>query len=1194
MPLRYITLAVRHSPAQQSDLDALLGAQMTPSSPQFHRWLTPEQFGDRFGLSTSDVEKVAAWLRSQGLTVDRLARGRNWLAFSGTAGQVSAALHTSFHRFLVDGEMHFANVVPPSVPTALVEIAGGFLGLNDFHMQPYLRPDQFHPLPTGGVPDFTAKGGSHYLAPPDFATIYDINPLYKLSPAIDGTGQTIGVVGESDVTIQDIEAFRTEFGLPSNDPTLVQYAGIDPGYNGAQLEGELDLEWSGSIAPNASVYYYYGPDAFDATIAAINDDKVAVITISYGDCEVDFVGSYYQSFAQQANAQGQTIINSSGDSGAAGCDAQGYAPFATLGEMVDFPASLPEVTGVGGTEFSEGSGTYWSAGNSITGGSALSYIPEIAWNETGSYGLGASGGGASFLYAKPAWQSGPGVPADGARDVPDLAFSAAAGHDGYLIYFGGELGSVGGTSCSAPSTAGIVALLNQYEYAKGYIPYLGLGNINPQLYRLAQSTAAAFHDVTTGNNIVPCFQGSAGCSTGSFGYSAGPGYDQATGLGSLDVYKLAQAWNVATQSVTVKLYLSSTTPTLNDTLNLTAVVTPATGSGAPTGTVDFSVAGLLLGSAALAPSASGPAANVSIPASVLGSGDNFILASYSGDAAFNGGSDLEQLIVTYKPNAAAVIVNAPGTVWPQPADAQGLSWQTNMALAEFAGIPAQVTGFTVDGQSQPLALYFPSTSIPANGALGVSVVLRGLAPPVSRTFGFTGTDANGNSWSRQAQVQYLPPPTYNYFVIHAVPSLVTQNTAADAACQWATQLYVDDAGGFPNYLSGLIAGGVDLSNQITSILGTTRLEGYGEAQGRMCFSGITPGNTDSITVYLADGGSQEVNVSFAGPPGSPVTLSASPASVSLSAGAAGATAMSLDVTLSDQTQTWTASVFPANRTTAWLGASGLSGTGNGQIALTANGAGFEPGVYRATIVIQSQNAVPQYITVPVMFVLGGSASTTIQSIGNAASFDTAVSPGMLLSVFGKGLSDSTLAASSTPLPFSSNGVSATVNGFAAAILYQSPTQLNIQVPYGAGTGPSVLGVNNNGQIAGYQFEMTAATPGVFADANANLVPSPSVPQGGITTLFLTGSGDVYPQIDTAWAPGSSTPTAYLPAPLLPLSVTVGGVQAFIYFAGIPPGLVGTLQLNIEVPASVPAGVQPLVVTVNGVASKPVNVTVTPG
>jgi uncharacterized protein (TIGR03437 family) len=1174
--LNYMVMLMKPSPAQQADLDALLVDQQNPSSKSFRQWLTPEQFGSRFGLNSSDRSKVVAWLTAQGFSVDHVARSNNWVAFSGSAAQVSTALHAPIHQFQVNGKMHFANTQVPSVPEALTDVVGGFLGLNDFPT---------HSNAKLVTPDYTT-GNTHYLVPADFATIYDVAPLY--AAGIDGTGQSIAIVGESDVLLSDIAAFRSRYGLPVNAPKLVPY-GADPGYNGAEVEGNLDLEWAGAIAPKATIYYVYGTNVFTAIVYAVEINQAPVISASYTSCEIDADYPGYSSLAQQGNAQGITLLAASGDAGAAGCDSQSAEPFADRGLSVNFPAVLPEVTGVGGTQFAEGTGTYWGTTNSSTFGSALSYIPEAAWNESATSGLGSTGGGASRLYPRPAWQTGPGVPNDNFRHVPDVSFTSA-GHDAYFINYLGSNVLVAGTSCATPAMAAVVALLNHYQVTNKFQKTPGLGNINPQLYRMAQAVPTAFHDVTTGNNLVQCAQGSPDCLTGSLGYSAGVAYDMTTGLGSIDTNILVTQWNTAANGSVVTLTVSAARATLNDTVQLTATVTPATGSGTPTGTVSFAYETIPLGSATLvngSATVSVPLYNVGFSATIL------IAAEYSGDAAFSSGGATKTIQITTPTGVASVVPSAPTAVFPQPADAQGLSWQTAISLIEVAGTPAIVTGLTIDGVAQTVSQYFPSPTIQPKGTVMANFVFHGLAPPVTRTFVFTGTDPTGLAWSRQVAVNYLPQPIYNYGAFNATPLTAVQNPA-NAACPWSIQLNLDDQGGFGIYLvSYLYVGGVDMSTQISSIFGTTRLDAYGGLQGTLCYSSVTPPATDQIYVELSDGANQNLNVSFAPPAANPGTLSATPATIGLASGVAKIPATTtFTLNLSDKTQNWTAAVYPMNRTTSWLSASQLSGTGSGSITLTATGTGFEPGVYRATIVFQSQNAVPQYIDVPVMFVLGGSSTgTAIAAVANAASYKTSVSPGMLLGVFGTGLANTTDKASGSPLSYSLDGVSAFVNGLAAPVTYASPTFLTIQVPFAAGAGPAVLGINNNGQVAGFSFQMSPASPGVFADANGNVVPIPVVKAGTALALYVTGTGDVTPALKTAYSPSTGTALANLPAPVLPLSVTVGGAPAFVEFAGITPGLIGVTQVNILVPASTPLGNQPVVVTVGGAPSAPVNIVV---
>jgi hypothetical protein len=583
-PMR-VTMFFKMTAAQQAGLDALIAAQQNRSSADYQRWLTPEQFGNRFGLGQSDIDKLTAWLESAGFQVQGVPASRNMITFSGTAQQLEAALHTEIHRYNVRGEAHYANASDPSIPSALSDVTLGFRGLNDFRLKPHLsRRTVLSPKFTTGVT------GNHYIAPGDLATIYDLQALY--SEGLDGTGQKIVVVGQSDVALSDIQNFRKAAGLPANDPTpinvknssfvgLVVPGDTDPGMQSLDIdEANLDVEWAGATAPKAKVIFIVGGVAkgeggvFDALVYAITTSPVPapVISISYGACEQDWGTSGVSALTtlgQQASTEGITILAATGDTGAADCDFNFGPPNPTtvssLGLAVDLPAALTTVTAVGGSEFNEGTGTYWTPALATdVVASALSYIPETAWNETnnttfgGSTGLTAGGGGSSAFIPKPGWQAVTGMPNDGARDLPDISLSASPFHDAYLICSenfdsttktfsptcptsgsfrntDGSLTPVGGTSLGPPVLAGIVALINQETHPSGS------GNINPVLYSLATQVPTAFHDVSRGNNQVP-FSTSCAATT-QIGYIAGTGYDLATGLGSIDAFVMVTNWS---------------------------------------------------------------------------------------------------------------------------------------------------------------------------------------------------------------------------------------------------------------------------------------------------------------------------------------------------------------------------------------------------------------------------------------------------------------------------------------------------------------------------------------------------------------------------------------------------------------------------------------------------------------------------
>ena len=1180
LELGYVTLALKPSPQQQASLDRLLAAQQDPSSPSFHQWLTPEQYGDRFGLSPGDIGKIVSWLRSEGLTVNDVARGRRWIAFSGRAEHIDRAFGAQIHRYKIDGEVRYANAAEPSIPAALENVVSGLRGLDDFPLDP---------LYTIATPDFNS-GGQHFLAPDDLATIYNISPLY--AAGINGEGQRIVIVGQSAPRSTDFESFRKRFNLPVRDLQTI-LVGPDPGTNSSSTEMDLDIEWSGAIAPNATIIYVFAQSATRAAQYAVDRNLAPVLSMSFGRCEAEESSPSLRAIAQQANAQGITWLTSSGDSGAAGCDRQGAGPQATRGRGVNFLASIPEVTGVGGSMFVEGAGAYWANINGPNSGSALSYIPEVAWNENGADGLGSSGGGASALFGKPTWQTGPGVPNDNARDVPDVAL-ASAGHDGYIIIANGAALRVAGTSAAAPSFAGIIALLNQYLVSNGLLAQPGLGNINPTLYRLAQSTTDVFHDITAGDNVVPCAQSAPDCSTASFGFSAGPGYDLVTGLGSVDANNLITQWNTRAASTTTTLTASPARVMWGGATQLTATVTGASGGSGPAGTVIFESGGATLGTAEL----SGSIATLTLNSGQFPIGNRIISALYSGSASLSGSAGSVTLSVVGSGGSAVVASATPNPVYETPPDPSGFTWIFSLQLTETAGVSTRLTGVTVNGTTQPIANYFPSANIQANGSITAAVGLRNLNAPVTNVYGFTGVDANGSRWSQQISVSFAGPLLHGAMTLSAAASPVMQNPAAAPSCQWSQQLNLAEQDGFAVQLFNFTAGPNDFSDQIEQLFGTTRLAPFGSLQATICSAGASPPPSTEYEVDGVDdnGGLVRARLTstFAGPAASAGVITTSLPQVTMAvANASLSTAANLGVSVTGSSPGWSVSVFPSNRTTSWLKVSPLAGAAAGQVTLQASGAGLANGVYRATLVLQAPGAMPQYVNVPLVFVVGISTSTSIESVANGASFVNAFAPGSLMTVFGAELAFSTAKAPRLPLPVSMAGVSATVNGVAAPLYYVSPSQLNIQIPYETGAGPAVLGVNNLGQVSYYTFQVAASAPGIFTDQNGALLPAASGKRGQTLLLFVTGDGDVFPPLADGATPPANTPVTNLPKPRLPVAVTIGGQPAQTVFTGIPNGLAGATQINFIVPQNTSLGVQPLVVSVGGVASPPVNLTVTP-
>jgi len=269
---------------------------------------------------------------------------------------------------------------------------------------------------------------------------------------------------------------------------------------------------------------------------------------------------------------------------------------------------------------------------------------------------------------------------------------------------------------------------------------------------------------------------------------------------------------------------------------------------------------------------------------------------------------------------------------------------------------------------------------------------------------------------------------------------------------------------------------------------------------------------------------------------------------------------------------------------------GSAGTATATLAVNGLQLPLGPGTITATY----NNTSSASVTVSVTASGSGSIATpAITSVANGASFKQSFAPGSILSVLGSQLSPAIQSASSVPLPLSTSGVAVLVNGIAAPLYYVAPGQLNVQIPYEAtANGTAVLSVNNNGQVTTQSFQVAAAAPGIFTNSAGALVPTATAAVGQEIAFYITGAGAVLPAIADGAAPAASTVLANLPMPVQPTTVTIGGTAATIDFRGIPWGLVGVTQSNVQVPKGISTGAQPVVVTVGGVASAPATITIT--
>ena len=745
-PIDSMWLLLKRSPSREQALEDAIKDIHEPNSPYFHQWLTSQQLGESYGPDTADIATIQSWLSSNGFNVSNVTESGMVIEFSGTAGQVAATFGTTMHNYVVDGQTYFSNATDPTIPAALSAAVVGIVSLNNHFPhsmstkhQPNiskLKPQPPNDKLTKAAPwqpafTFTDTSQTEYaIAPGDFATIYNLGPVW--ASGYRGAGQTIVVV--EDVTLKtpaDVGTFRTAFGLDSFAGTFSQSSPAGtltctaPGVNGDESEAALDAEWAGATAPDAAVLLAACKDVganFGGLTAALNllnsASPPTIISVSYGECEAGggaTLNAMFNSGWQQAAAEGATVFVSSGDESAASCDANRAE--ATHGISVSGWASTPYNVAVGGTDFRDqydqigpkppngiATGTpqtaYWQATNGTNGGSAISYVPEMPWNDSCAgyflYNLEGFQNGVSFCnasgistanflntasgsggpsgcatgtastsgvvsgtcagYPKPYWQSGVvGIANDNVRDLPDVSLFASNGFWSHFYWYclsdtaegGGTcdyandpddaelVNAAGGTSFSAPALAGIQALINQASGQKW-------GNMNTRYYALAASqygSAAApnaanlascnsnlgagigasciFRDVTSGDFDVPCRTGTPNCYTPSPfapgttncgagktcgilststtaaqpAYSAGTGWDFATGLGTLNVANLVTAMGIspsATQLVFTKN--PNSTYVSGATISVQVTVANAAGNAVTTSSAPITIA----------------------------------------------------------------------------------------------------------------------------------------------------------------------------------------------------------------------------------------------------------------------------------------------------------------------------------------------------------------------------------------------------------------------------------------------------------------------------------------------------------------------------------------------------------------------------------------------------------------------------
>jgi subtilase family serine protease len=726
--LTHMRLVLSRSAQQQSALDSYLAQLQDKSSPNYHKWLTPQQFGQIYGPADSDIAVLVGWLQSHGFTVEPLSTGRTNIAFSGSVSQVEAAFHTSIHSYQTADAQFYSNTTDPQIPSALAGVVMGVAQLNTIRPRAHSvrgsvgRANQQtgrsepNSIPANGPSPLLTSAGNLFIVPADAATIYDTPNSYNANFAggtsYTGTGVNIGIGGEATIgTGSIVTTYRSTFlgSAYATPPTIIPTGTGLLTDSGDVDEAFIDNELSGGLAPGASIYYYPSNDLTSGIQTALDANVVDIFSLSYGECEADMTSggnAQLNSLWEQAATQGIAVMVSTGDSGSASCDGDTAktSTIARLGLSVSGFASTPYNIAVGGTDFyalASSFSSYVSASAGTAGaptyyrtvlgsGPHNGYIPESIWNdsttsdiqpladnvaETGKYAsiVAGSGGVSSCAfgsgntcagYPMPPWQTGTGIPATvpsgvnaNARSLPDVSVMSGNGYD-YATWLicdtaepcasisSGDYDLYGGTSTAAPAFAGILAIVQQSVQAKTGCTGTScrLGQAAQELYTLYNGSHAAsvFHDVTVGNNSVPCVSGTPNCALDSesdyfeTGYNALTGYDLASGLGSVDATQLVNYWNSSTGSAATTVSVSASPNPVATTASLTVTISVSGSSGTPTGTVVLTSGTYNSGAQTLATSGTCTAAScaITVPAGDLAVGTDTLTVTYSGNSTY--------------------------------------------------------------------------------------------------------------------------------------------------------------------------------------------------------------------------------------------------------------------------------------------------------------------------------------------------------------------------------------------------------------------------------------------------------------------------------------------------------------------------------------------------------------------------------
>jgi len=1118
----HMLLVLKSSDEQEFALQALLDQQQDRNHANFHQWVTPETFGAAFGVESSDIEQVKGWLEQSGFTVNSVSKSGRLIDFSGASGAVESAFHTQMHQYQVKGEMRISNSTDISIPAAFMGVVAGPAALNNFRAHSNaVSPKKIalnHGKPvsatsfSGGAPvPLTSDGqGDNYVGAADLQVLYDSTPLY--AKGIDGTGQTIGIIAETDLVPADDQIYRSLFGLPPNPPVVVRVgndSGISPGDD---VESDLDVEMAGALAYNATVDFiiggesYLGDGVFTSVAYAVDSNIPDVISMSYGLCEsqssaAGYITFFNQEFEQGA-AQGQTSFVSSGDSGPNTCDNTTTPTSYSVTGWGDSPYTVS----VGGTEFNESlnsSFTFWGSGGfSVPYENALATPPEVPWNQWPVYGDGTQNdaegsSGISFYFNTPNYQTGPGVPTtdptppsgsipaasyktagSNHRYLPDISSNASDDLDGTIFCSEGSctinsdgslgyFGVVGGTSVSAPTMASAQALINQANGGRQ-------GQANYYYYRVAAAqastaakeaacssttyvatatTACGFHDVVNGNNFEP----TNSIAIPYIGWNTNPGYDMAVGLGSPDIAQLAALWSTVTfNATTTTLALTPTTTQAHGaSYSATITVAPAgTSTKFPTGQVAIyattSTGAPVAGhGSATYYTLSGTSNTLTATLTGLPGGAINVYAHYTGDTTF-GGSTSAPVAVTVTPEAPKVLLTS-------------YSLSTGAAVTATANFTYGQTIFLQGGVNPSTGVGVPSgntTYTLVTGGTTLPTLTTALEPDLPVLGNTIGSQAyisdssliSGNAAPNDGVVN-------NYPVLAIGTYTATMAYAGDASFSAASSPTITFTVGLAASALTVTPATAEIASGATAVIGASvaavaNLDGGAPPTGTVTFSDTTV-------------------------PATPIALGSGTLAL-LNSGASANTSISTNLIVGAPGAHTITAVYSGDSHYAMVTKTGT---------VTIGGTG-------SLITLTTTATNPQVLTpVPLTVTIPASETSSTVTTGTAYIYDGAVQIGTV--TLGRGAATGTTTL--TNLAAGTHRLTATYSGNATN---QSATSAVLTVTVGKNTPALQLSVeNNNTHLKSLNTAMSASlqlTPANISATSGAPFAAVPVPTGAIT------------------------------------------------------------------------------------------------